>query len=112
MWRKLQRILDHGTSRDQKVPEPVVVAPDQKSAFFLEAKDIPVVILKKEIVVSPIIQETVTVSSAVEAEIKIEEKVVPQMFECGVCKKEFSAQRGLWMHERKTRHKVKEPVAV
>src|ERR1700681_1542697 len=36
MWRKIERILDRGTSRDQKIPEPSVVAPDQKSAFFLE----------------------------------------------------------------------------
>ena len=108
MWRKLERILDRGTSRDMKIPEPAVVAPDQKSPFALEAKDIPVVILKPEVVVT---QTAVAVPvEPPQVEVKIEEPV--QMFECGVCHKEFSAQRGLWMHERKTRHKVKEPVAV
>lgn len=115
-WKKLQRILDRDTPRDQKVPEPAVVAPNMTDPFFLEAKDIPVVILRQEIV-APLFQQTVTVSTIPTPEIKMEVKVEepappPQMFECGVCHKEFSAQRGLWMHERKTRHKVKEPVAV
>lgn len=107
MWHKIQRILDRGTSRDQRIPEPAVVAPDQKSSFFLEAKDIPVVVLKSDVV-----QQTVTVSTAATVQILPVTIDAPQMFECGVCKKEFSAQRGLWMHERKTRHKVKEPIAV
>jgi hypothetical protein len=107
-WKKLQRILDRGTSRDQKVPEPAVVAPDQKSAFALEAHEIPVVILKPEVAVPA--QTVTAVAVPVEPPkvvVKVEEPV--QMFECGVCHKEFNAQRGLWMHERKTRHKVKEP---
>lgn len=108
-WKQLQRILDRDTPRDQKVPTPAVVAPNMTDPFFLEAKDIPVVILRQEVVSPPIVQETVTISSSPKAELKIEETVVPQMFECGVCHKEFNAQRGLWMHERKTRHKVKEP---
>jgi hypothetical protein len=107
MWRKIERILDRGTSRDERVPKPAVVAPDQKSAFFLEAKDIPVVILKPEVLHQP---ETKTVVESPFNPPKIEvDASSPQMFECGVCHKEFSAQRGLWMHERKTRHKVKEP---
>jgi hypothetical protein len=112
MWRKLERILDRGTSRDQKVPKPAVVAPNQKDPFYLEAKDIPVVVLRAE-VVGPVVTQTVA-SVAVDPpkmETKVEDVSPPQMFECGVCKKEFKAQRGLWMHERKTRHKVKEPVA-
>jgi protein-disulfide isomerase len=99
MWKKIERILDRGTSRDQKIPVPAVVAPNQKDPFSLEASDIPVVILKKEILVS----SDVEVSEPVDI-------VVPQSFTCGVCQKSFPAQRSLWMHERKTRHKVKEPV--
>jgi hypothetical protein len=108
MWVKLQRILDRGTSRDQRIPEPAVVAPDQKSDFFLEAKDIPVVILKPE---SPSVSTVTAVLNPVEppkVDVTVEDSP-RQMFECGVCHKEFDAQRGLWMHERKTRHKVKEP---
>jgi len=109
MWKKIERIIDRGTSRDQKIPAPVVVAPDQKSAFFLEAKDIPVVILKPEILTP---SQTSTAVAVPFVPPKIETNLA-QMFECGVCKKEFDSQRGLWMHERKTRHKVKEePVAV
>ena len=106
MWRKLERIIESGTPREQRIPRPAVVAPDQKSPFFLEAKDIPVVILKSEVVTT-----TATAVSAPFNPPKIDVEVSPpQMFECGECKKEFSAQRGLWMHERKMRHKSKEPV--
>jgi hypothetical protein len=105
MWQKIQRILDKDTPRDQRVPEPAVVAPDMKSPFALEAKDIPVVTLRTEIKVAPVIAVPFNPP-------KVEEVVDEQLFVCGVCKKEFKAQRGLWMHERKTRHKVKEePVA-
>lgn len=107
MWRKLERILNMETPRDQRIPEPAVVAPDQKSPFFLEAKDIPVVILKKEIV-APVAQTATAVSVPFNPP-KIDVDV-SQKFYCGECKKEFSAQRGLWMHERKMRHKSKEPV--
>lgn len=113
-WKKLQRILERDTPRDQKVPVPAVVAPDMTSPFFLEAKDIPVVTLRHEVIQAPIMTQTV-VTAPVEVpkmEVKTEEEVVPQQFECGVCHKIFNQQRGLWMHERKTRHKVKEPVAV
>jgi hypothetical protein len=109
-WKKLQRILERDTPRDQKVPSPAVVAPDMTSPFFLEAKDIPVVVLRQEVVQPQIVTHTV-VTVPVEVpkmEIKTEE---PHKFECGVCHKNFGQQRGLWMHERKTRHKVKEPVA-
>jgi hypothetical protein len=110
MWKKLERILDRGTSRDQKIPRPAVVAPNQKDPFSLEASDIPVVILKPEIVAVAETKTGVAVPfNPPTVEVKVEESPA-QMFECGVCKKEFSAQRGLWMHERKTRHKVKEPV--
>lgn len=110
MWKKLQRILERDTPRDQKVPVPAVVAPDMTSPFFLEAKDIPVVVLRQEAVRPEILTQTV-VEVPVEApkmDVKVEE---PRKFECGVCHKVFGQQRGLWMHERKTRHKVKEPVA-
>jgi hypothetical protein len=102
-WKQLQRILDRDTPRDQKVPVPAVVAPNMTDPFFLEAKDIPVVILRKEIIAPSVVHEP---------ELPKAEESAIQMFECGVCHKEFNAQRGLWMHERKTRHKVKEPLAV
>ena len=112
MWKQLQRILDRGTSRDQKVPEPAVVAPNQKDPFFLEASDIPVVILKPELTEKSIVTETVVTAPVTPPplEVKVDEPK-PDVFECGVCHKKFGQQRGLWMHERKMRHKVKEPVA-
>lgn len=111
MWKKIERILDRGTSRDQKVPAPAVVAPNQKDPFSLEASDIPVVILKREILAP---SDTITTVTAPFDPPKIEKDFsAPEKFECGVCQKKFPAQRGLWMHERKTRHKVKEePIAV
>ena len=113
MWKSVERILDRGTSRDMKVPSPIPVANDQKESFSLEAKDIPVVILKPEIVS---VSETKTVASSPAPVVAIEPfnapKVVDETFTCGVCQKIFDKQRGLWMHERKTRHKVKEPIAV
>jgi len=111
-WKQLQRILDRDTPRDQKVPVPAVVAPNMTDPFYLEAKDIPVVILRQEVRAPVIITET-TVTSAVpvpEMTIEVASEPKPDKFECGVCHKKFDAQRGLWMHERKTRHKVKEPV--
>lgn len=33
LWEKIERYLDRMTPRDQKVPEPVLMAPDQKSSF-------------------------------------------------------------------------------
>lgn len=109
MWKQVERILDRGTSRDAKIPAPVVVAPDQRSQFALDARDIPVVILKPEIVVPAVSQtETVVESPAPVVEVAVKSS---EDFECGVCHKGFNAQRGLWMHERKTRHKVAAPVA-
>lgn len=105
MWKQIERILDRGTPRDQKIPVPAMVAPNQKDPFNLESRDIPVVNLQPE-GISKI--ATVTVSSAAEVPATFDQ--TPQKFTCGVCNKEFNAQRGLWMHERKTRHKVKEPV--
>jgi hypothetical protein len=103
MWAQIERILDRGTPRDQKIPVPAVVAPNQKDPFSLEVQDIPVVNLRPE---PGVVVPTVTVASNVEAQLMPR----PEEFICGVCSKSFSAQRGLWMHERKTRHKVKEPV--
>lgn len=110
MWQKIQRILDRDTPRDQRVPEPAVVAPDMKSPFALEAKDIPIVTLKSE-VKAPALSVATTVSVPFNPPAIKVEVCDLQMFQCGVCKKEFKAQRGLWMHERKTRHKATEPVA-
>ena len=102
MWKKIERILDRGTSRDQKVPAPAVVAPNQKDPFSLEASDIPVVVLKREILTSSDVSLSVEPAEII--------STPSESFICGVCQKSFPAQRGLWMHERKTRHKVKEPV--
>lgn len=104
MWKQVERILDRGTSRDQRIPVPAPVAPNQKDPFSLEAKDLPVVILRPENQTMP-----VTVSTAPPAQFKAEEPPRDDSFACGVCNKAFGQQRGLWMHERKMRHKVKEP---
>lgn len=116
VWEQITRILEHSIPRDMKIPLPAIVAPNQKDAFSLEAKDIPVVDLRP-----PKVQPTITVATPAVVQIqpvvafnppKAEEPIQPVVFTCGVCKKSFEAQRGLWMHERKTRHKVKEAVAV
>lgn len=107
LWTQLERIIDDATPRDRKVPIPAIVAPNQKDPFFLEAKDIPVVDLN-----TPKVEVPVTVAVAAEVPVIFTSPVKPSTFVCGVCNKHFDQQRGLWMHERKTRHKVKEPVAV
>lgn len=115
MWAQIERILDMGTPRDRKVPTPRVVAPNQKDAFFLDAEDIPVCDLRP-----PKIEVPVTTSEAVKVEIPVAPVPAPapaappvhRVYTCGVCQKSFVAERGLWMHERKMRHKVQEPVAV
>jgi len=115
MWTQIERILDMATPRDKKVPVPAIVAQNHRDQFFLESKDIPVCDLRP-----PKMEVPVTVSTAVKVEIpvipfnppNVDESVKPVKFTCGVCHKIFGQQRGLWMHERKTRHKAKEPVAV
>lgn len=99
MWKRIQRILEHSVPRDMKIPVPRPVAPDQKENFDLEESDIPVVIIDSS--------EKVEVPVPV----AVVEEVKKTIFTCGICSKEFNAQRGLWMHERKKRHKVNDPVA-
>ena len=111
MWKQVERILDRGTSRDQKIPVPRPIAPNQKEAFNLEAQDIPIVVLKPEIMVQP--TPTITVVASVpevkfEQEVKVEKKV-KEVFTCPACDKKFKAQRGLWMHGRKKGHVVDVP---
>jgi hypothetical protein len=105
MWRQVERILEHETPRDRKLPTPVKVAPDQKSPFALELKDIPVVILRAALV---IVSDTKTVAEEPPVIIKTETKIP---FQCAVCSKTFSELRGLLMHGRRMRHKAPEPVA-
>lgn len=108
MWAQIERIIEGHTPNDKKIPKPAVVAPNQKDPFFLEAKDIPVVDLRPAKLV-PLVTASSAPVAVFNPVIKTE---TPEVFTCGVCQKSFGAQRGLWMHERKTRHKVKEPVAV
>jgi hypothetical protein len=106
LWAKIERLIEAATPNDKKIPFPKPVAPNQKEAFFLEAGDIPVVDLRPA--KAP---ETVTVSTATVAVIPDIPVKAPETFQCAVCQKSFGQQRGLWMHERKMRHKAKEPVA-
>jgi len=102
MWQRIQRILEHSVPRDMKIPVPKPVAPDQKVPFSLEESDIPVVVIASQEAVKAAIPEPVA---------SVETPNAPNVFKCGVCKREFDKQRGLWMHERNKRHKNTEPVA-
>ena len=105
MWRQVERILEHETPRDRKLPTPIKVAPDQQAPFALEVKDIPLVILPAAAVV---LTETKTTADAAPVILEMKTKVP---FQCAVCQKTFDELRGLLMHGRRMRHKAHEPVA-
>jgi hypothetical protein len=105
LWARIERLIEGHTPNDKKIPRPAIVAPNQKEDFFLSAEDIPVVDLR------PKMTETVTVVTTPSpiVQMKVEG---PSSFSCLVCHKSFSEKRGLWMHGRKMRHAVDQPVAV
>lgn len=133
-WEKIERFLDINTPRDQRVPEPVLVAPNQKSGFDphvarrtnrgsleLQRTEIPVVNL------SPIpVVQTITTSASIPQEIKpiiITQKKERKQeelgnFKCEIegCPKEFTKKSALRMHlisgHKKKEVPIEEPAGV
>ena len=137
LWEKIERYLDSMTPRDQKVPEPVLVAPNHKSSFDPHAArrtvrgslelyktEIPVVNL------TPVQPTIITTTSNV-----IQEPIKPMIviqkngrkarkpeelgnFKCEVegCPKEFTKKSALRMHlisgHKKKEAPIEEPVSV
>ena len=121
LWDKIERYLDRMTPRDQKVPVPVLVAPDHKSSFSphismknprgaleLFPAEIPVVDLRKE---EPKPVEIEDPKPIVSRPVIEQVKVVPdKVFLCSGCNKEFKNDLGLEIHNRRM-HKGKKVLA-
>lgn len=134
-WEKIERFLDINTPRDQRVPEPVLVAPNHKASFSphatrrtnrgsleLYVSEIPVVDLSP----MPVIQ-SITSSASIQQEIKpiiMEQKQRKQRkpeelgnFKCEKegCIKEFTKQSALRMHlisgHKKKEIPIEEPIS-
>lgn len=129
LWEKVQRYLDKMTPRDQRIPDPVLVAPDQRSAFDphmarrsmrgsleLVKAEIPVVDLREPVkeVSPPIVNAPIipkienTTSLSVKADIPV---VAPQILKCDQCEKVYEKERAMKMHKM-VAHKKKEIVGV
>lgn len=138
LWTKIERYLDKMIPRDQKVPDPVIVAPNQKDSFnphqtrrtargSLEMfpSEIPVVDLRtisltqepvytvatsSQVILPVPSVETKTVGPDFSS-VKIEKKIITDV-ECDVCQKKFSNVRAVRMHKMKSHSKKKEPAGV
>lgn len=126
LWEKIERFVDRMTPRDQKIPVPVLVAPDHKSAFNPHAvrrtvrgslefftSDIPEVDLRVPTT------QTITLANAppptVEMKpplMEVKAATVPlppaEVFNCDQCEKQFLKKQALVMHKR-AGHKVEAP---
>lgn len=117
MWARVERYIDESTPRDAKIPEPVLVAKDQKSPFetYLPRKrvtggvelvpsEVPVVDLRPP--AKPVI---VPVTKAEPAPVVITpaEQAIPDMFKCGECSYESEKPQAIRMHRVKRHPKVK-----
>lgn len=122
MWTKIQRYMDDCMPRHAKVPEPVLVARDQKSPFEtyvankrmtggveLEPAEIPVVDLNIEINKSSVLPP---VSPAQGSPPKIEAVSLPTqpvvtVLKCPDCDFTHAKKQGISMHRVKRHPKVK-----
>lgn len=124
MWDKIERYLDRMTPRDQKVPVPVLVAPNHLSAFNPHTArrtprgslefftcEIPEVDLR----IIPATTVAFSTGSSAPA-VVLPPDVAPQpevlSFPCDKCPKAFTKERALKMHTMKMHKKVKEPAGV
>lgn len=111
MWGKVERFLDSSTPRDQKVPEPVLVAKDHKSPFEtfrarkrvsggieLEPSEVPVVDLRAKL----ILPHTTPATSATGT--PVEPAKAPEIFKCEECDYVSEKKQAIRMHAVK-RHK-------
>lgn len=108
IWDQIERLIELDTPRGERIPKPVVVAPDidndhRNKGWSIRAEDIPVVWLKG-LSLSP--------SAPPPDKSPFENPPVPQTLEefpCD-CGRSFRQKQGLVMHRRKTGHG--KPVAV
>jgi hypothetical protein len=131
MWEQIEGYLERMIPRDQRVPKPVLCAPDQKSEFnptsarrtvrgSLELQSgvaIPVIVLSDPTpVVSPIVQSINLQSPIIQEkkqEIKseVKQEIKPETFLCKKCNVNFPDQKS--RHSHYTRgHKDKELIGV
>lgn len=118
MWTKVQRYMDASIPRDQQIPEPVLVAKDQRSPFEtfkpmkrvtggleLEPSDVPVVDLNKPIPAAtrPLL-EPQEVPSQQKVSLPSIAKSPADTFKCEHCDYTSEKERGVRMHTMK-RHK-------
>ncbi len=127
LWEKIERYLDRMTPRDEKVPVPIIVAPDHKSGFSphvarrsargsleLAATDtIPEVDLR----IIPTVTETINTTPPAVITQTIPQPVVPAKepepaFPCDKCPKTFFKKQALSMHKMKMHSAKKEIVGV
>lgn len=118
MWEKVERYLDKMTPRDQKVPEPVLVAPNQKSEFSphygrrtvrgsleLVPADIPEVDLRENLTPPPAPPEE---PHSVVTTTLVDDKP----FMCGECGAGFKSKGMFVIHKNKHTAKNKQKVGV
>lgn len=129
MWEKIEHYLERSVARDQMIPKPVLVAPNQKSLFdphearrsprgSLEMRkaEIPVIDLAPPtpaiITVQPV-APTISVAAQATVITKVAEPVVQENWlTCAPCGKQFN-ERGLRMHNMKKHPELKQvPVGV
>src|SRR5205814_6003769 len=110
LWNKIERYLETTTPRDQKIPEPVIVAPNQKADFNphrarrtvrgsleFETCDIPVVDLRSFLQPS----ETVSQAQAIVAQIPDSPPIVSKpVFKCEECGRKFRKEGFVRIHAR------------
>lgn len=118
LWSKIERYLDRMTPRDQKVPKPVLYAPNHRSDFNpheavrtvrgsleLRSSEIPVVNLIQENKKSSIEQ----VIKQVEEEPK---KIEPTIYTCKKCGLKFEGLGKLRGHNLRGHKQIKENIGV
>lgn len=117
MWTKVQRYMDASIPRDQQIPEPVLVAKDQRSPFEtftprkrvtggleLEPSDVPVVDLNKPVPAARPLLEPQAAPSQQKVSPPSESKPPAAVFKCEHCEYTSEKERGVRMHSMK-RHK-------
>ena len=128
MWNKIEDYIEGTIPRNEKMPVPVMVAPDQKATFSpviarksergggiqMISAEVPVIDLTKYlapvqvVVAAPIIAPTVTVSSQPEPVTKIETVVSENKgFVCNECAYATPKIKALRMHKMQ-KHPAKE----
>ncbi len=126
MWERIERYLERSVSRDQMIPKPVLVAPNQKSLFDphearrstrgsleLRKSEVPIIdVSRPEPIVTPIItvQSPVASAAANSAPIITVSNSAAVIARCEPCGKDFN-ERGLRMHNMK-KHPTGNPVPV